>query len=175
MIIRQLPGTDPFFRVHGPKWASQPLSGAGAATRGGRFNRPGHEALYLSADAVTALAEYQQDNPFLPPGTICQYVVGTLTVADISAGFDPQHWSPLWADHACDWRKLKFVQHIDPPTWDMADLAIAAGCQGIMFPSAANPGGVNLVVYDSSALPPTLLGVIDPGNTLPANQSSWGP
>ena len=35
------------YRVHTPKWASMPLSGAGAATHGGRVNRPGVEALYL--------------------------------------------------------------------------------------------------------------------------------
>lgn len=36
------------FRMHTPKWASAPLSGAGAAEHGGRANRPGVEALYLA-------------------------------------------------------------------------------------------------------------------------------
>lgn len=45
-------------------------AGAGAARRGGRFNRSGQEALYLSMGKDTALAEYQQDNPWLQPGTI---------------------------------------------------------------------------------------------------------
>ncbi|WP_245470224.1 hypothetical protein [Mesorhizobium sp. M7A.F.Ca.MR.362.00.0.0] len=31
-----------------PKWAFLPTSGAGAAIDGGRFNRPGVEALYLT-------------------------------------------------------------------------------------------------------------------------------
>ena len=43
----------------------------GAAREGGRFNRPGQEALYLSLEDSTALAEYKQDNPWLQPGTIC--------------------------------------------------------------------------------------------------------
>ncbi len=36
-----------FHRFLTPKWAFLPTSGAGAASRGGRFNRPGVEALYL--------------------------------------------------------------------------------------------------------------------------------
>jgi hypothetical protein len=56
-----------------PAWASWPTRGAGAAARGGRFNREGVEALYLSLDEVTALREYQQTSPFLPPCTMCSY------------------------------------------------------------------------------------------------------
>lgn len=37
-----------FHRYLTPKWAFLPISGAGAAIDGGRFNRPGVEALYLS-------------------------------------------------------------------------------------------------------------------------------
>jgi len=49
------------YRVISPAYAGLPLSGMGAARRGGRFNRPGQEALYLSLDEATALAEYRQD------------------------------------------------------------------------------------------------------------------
>jgi hypothetical protein len=49
-----------FHRYHTPKWASRPTSGAGAAAEGGRFNRPGVEALYLSRAPQTALEEYKQ-------------------------------------------------------------------------------------------------------------------
>ena len=67
MILLDLPpGTTPY-RAHTPQWASRPTSGAGAAAKGGRFNREGVEALYLSLDEVTALREYQQTSPFLPP------------------------------------------------------------------------------------------------------------
>jgi RES domain-containing protein len=44
MIVTQLDRITAY-RVHTPKWASVPLSGAGAATHGGRLNRPGIEAL----------------------------------------------------------------------------------------------------------------------------------
>ena len=33
---------------------------------GGRFNRPGVDALYLSRRIETATAEYQQDEPLMP-------------------------------------------------------------------------------------------------------------
>ncbi|WP_268133539.1 RES family NAD+ phosphorylase [Metapseudomonas furukawaii] len=58
----------------------------GAARQGGRFNRPDQEALYLSLDEATALAEYKQDNPWLRPGTICTFFANRLRVADLSAG-----------------------------------------------------------------------------------------
>lgn len=122
---------------------------------------------------MTALREFQQDNVFLPPGLICQYEVSGLVVADLSAGYDPAQWDPLWQDHACDWRELLFNRHVTPPTWYMADEAIEAGCQGILFPSQAHPGGMNLVVFDSSTLPASALKVIDPSGALPHSQSSW--
>lgn len=49
-----------FHRYLTPKWAFLPISGAGAAIDGGRFNRPGVEALYLSGAPQTALEEYRQ-------------------------------------------------------------------------------------------------------------------
>jgi hypothetical protein len=36
------------YRMHLPKWAAMPVSGAGAAVHGGRANRPGTHALYLA-------------------------------------------------------------------------------------------------------------------------------
>jgi RES domain-containing protein len=56
MIVTQLERITAY-RVHTPKWASMPLSGAGAATQGGRANRPGVEALYLALDVQTAIDE----------------------------------------------------------------------------------------------------------------------
>lgn len=52
----------PLFRAHNPRWSVQPLSGAGAARAGGRFNRPGTPALYTSLEEATSAAEYRQDN-----------------------------------------------------------------------------------------------------------------
>lgn len=155
-----------FYRVISPAYASMPLSGQGAARRGGRFNRPGQEALYLSADEATALAEYRQDNPWLPPGTICTFFANGLRVADLSAGFDAAHWPALWADHGIDWRAEWFGRAIEPPTWYMADDVIAEGMDGLLFPSQARPGGVNLVIYEPARRSAAQLRVYDPEGLL---------
>jgi RES domain-containing protein len=84
MITRPFAPT--LYRIHNPRWAYLPTSGAGAAKHGGRANRPGVEALYLSSDVDTALAEYQQAAPVLPPGTIVSYTVSLSKIADFSAG-----------------------------------------------------------------------------------------
>ena len=72
MILHDLPPGTTLFRAHTRQWASRPTSGAGAAAKGGRFNREGIEALYLSLEEVTALREYQQTSPFLSPCTMSQ-------------------------------------------------------------------------------------------------------
>ncbi len=166
MILATLAEGEAWYRVIAPAYAGTPRSGMGAARRGGRFNRPGQEALYLSKDAATALAEYQQDNPWLPPGTICTFLVDGLRVADLSAGYLPEHWPPLWADFVVDWRTEWFGRGIEPPTWYMADDAMAAGLDGILFPSQAYPGGTNLVIYRSSERSEAELQVYDPENIL---------
>ncbi len=47
------------YRMHQPKWAVAPTSGAGAAKTGGRANWIGTPALYLALEVGTAVAEYQ--------------------------------------------------------------------------------------------------------------------
>jgi hypothetical protein len=48
----------------------------------------------------------------------------------------------------------------------MADDAVAAECDGILFPSQARHGGTNLVVYRSSGRPASQLRVYDPADML---------
>ena len=55
------------YRMHTPRWATAPTSGAGAATHG-RANRPGIAALYLSLEPETATRECQQLSPLLGAG-----------------------------------------------------------------------------------------------------------
>lgn len=135
------------YRVNTPKWASMPTSGAGAAKAGGRFNRKGLHALYLSFDEVTALREYQQEEPIMPPGTIAAYHVALDRVADLRDGYEPGKWAPIWEDWNCNWRNLQFLHGITPPSWDIGDLVVSEGIPGILFPSTRNTGGINLVVF----------------------------
>jgi RES domain-containing protein len=51
------------YRAHNPKWSHAPLSGGGAAIRGGRFNPAGIPAFYLSLTVETALKEIMASQP----------------------------------------------------------------------------------------------------------------
>lgn len=69
-MLRSALETSHYYRYLTPKWAYLPLSGAGAARGGGRFNRPGVEALYISVGPDTALAEYKQGSGLPNPATL---------------------------------------------------------------------------------------------------------
>jgi RES domain-containing protein len=172
MIVTDLDGSLPFFRAHTPKWASAPLSGAGAASVGGRLNRPGVHALYLASTHQTAIAEYQQAEPLMPPCTLVTYHVRLHSVVDFRAGFVPGLWDSLWQELGCNWRGLAMLDGIDPPSWDLGDRVLEAGHCGILYPSQ-RATGTNLVVYTDALRPPNVLEVFDPGETLPRDQSSW--
>lgn len=156
-----------------PKWSHDPLSGAGSALHGGRFNRPGVPALYLSVEPETALAEYRQGSSIVQPATLAAYFADLATVADLSAGYDPAHWSPVWADWDCDWRWIARVEKRIPPSWLLGDEVIRAGCAGLLFPSTQRSGGVNLVVFDSNLTSADGLTVHDPDSRLPTDARSW--
>ena len=160
-------------RVLTPKWAHDPVSGAGAALRGGRANRPGVDALYLALDVHTAVAEYQQLSPLMPPGTLVNYEVSFGPVVDFRAGYVRGPWNPLWQDFFCEWRGLVFDQNIEPPSWVLGDLVMAAGAKGILFGSRLVPGGINLVLYTGHLNDADILKPYDPGQFLPKNADSW--
>ena len=172
MILAEL-GPVTAYRMHAPKWATAPTSGAGAAAHGGRANRPGTSAIYLSLEAQTAVREYQQLSPLMPPGTLVSYTLRLAPVVDFRAGYDPGRWSSLWEEFYCDWRELWFGQRVEPPSWVLADEALAAGAKGMLFASKVAPGGANLVVYNDALAAPDTLQVYDPAGALPKNQDSW--
>jgi RES domain-containing protein len=86
MILSDL-GPVSAYRMHTPRWATSPTSGAGAAANGGRANRPGTPALYLALEPETALREYQQLSPLMPPGTLVSYTVRLAPVIDFRTGY----------------------------------------------------------------------------------------
>ncbi|MFM2058237.1 MAG: hypothetical protein RLY71_2622 [Pseudomonadota bacterium] len=161
------------YRMHTPRWASAPTSGAGAAAHGGRANRPGTPALYLALEPETALREYQQLSPLMPPGTLVSYTVSLAPVIDFRAGYAATSWPELWEEFFCDWRELWFNQHVEPPSWVLGDEAMAAGAKGVLFASTLAPGGTNLVVFNDMLGADDRLEVYDPAGALPKNQDSW--
>lgn len=162
-----------FYRMHSPRWAHQPLSGAGAARAGGRLNRPGLHALYLSAEPETAIAEYRQTDALLAPGTLVSYQVTLGAVADFRAGFDPAVWDEAWREFWCPWREDAFLRRIDPASWLLGDITLSEGLRGIWFQSVVRRGGTNPVVYVDALDEGDRLLVHDPHTALPRDQSSW--
>ncbi|MER9216136.1 RES domain-containing protein [Mesorhizobium sp. M0663] len=162
-----------FHRYLTPKWAFLPISGAGAAIDGGRFNRPGVEALYLSRAPQTALDEYKQSASIIPPATLAAYKITLAEVADLSQGFDPNVWDDIWQGWDCAWRQIARIDRNVPPSWKLADLVITAGLRGILFPSLRHAGGTNLAIFSANLVEEDRVAVHDPDHRLPHDQSSW--
>jgi len=165
------------WRVLTPKWASEPVSGAGAAAHGGRWNRPGVEALYVSEpfagplDVTTAWKEFQQD---LGPriGTLAPYEIDFACAVDLT---DPASLRALGiaaADLQCLWKDM-VSRGLEPPTWRICDRLIAEDVHGVRVPSAANPGGVNFVMWRLDNSPGCRVTVVDPDSALPVDRASW--
>lgn len=162
-----------WFRLLTPRWAHAPLSGQGAAITGGRLNRPGRGALYLSAELETAWAEYQQTGYLPRPGTVAVYEV-RAAVADLG---DPAVLAAAEADEEalrCPWRAMWRLEGREPPSWGLVDRLIAAGAQGAVYPSAVRPAGRNLVLWQDGVERPAKVAVIDPQGDLPLDGRSWG-
>jgi RES domain-containing protein len=122
MILTDLGPDAPFYRAFTPQWAHAPESGAGAAVRGGRFNRPGLEARYLASTAAGALLEYQGESPLLPPATVASFLVTARNIVDFTGGFHADGWRGIWAEAYCNWKMLAFVEDTEPPSWVIGDL-----------------------------------------------------
>lgn len=134
-----------FWRMLNIKWQRDPLSGAGAALTGGRWNRPGRRALYLSVDHSTAIAEFHQD--VVAPGTLAAFDVHSSAIADLT---DPAVRDTFDIDTnllLVRWERIVQIERADPPGWAIAETLIAAGAHGALVPSAQRPGGVNLVLW----------------------------
>jgi RES domain-containing protein len=168
------------YRVLSPKWASQPVSGGGAARNGARFNTKGQGALYLSFDLVVAANEYTQDLP-PRPGTFCQYDVDLDPVADLTADPTLTALGLTRAQLLAPW-KDELNRGLRPSTWDISDRLVSLGYVAALYESAVaknrpprkSPAGINLVVWKwSPSTPKEQVVALDPSGELPVNQSSW--
>lgn len=144
-MIRTRPLEGRFWRILSPRWSSDPLSGAGAARHGGRWNRSGQSALYLSREVETAFAEYQQEIG-TRPGTFVAYDVAGARVYDLTdAGVREKLDVPIDALFA-PWKQIAFVKNGAPASWAHADL-LSRHADGLLVPSAMREGGTNLVLW----------------------------
>jgi RES domain-containing protein len=154
------------WRMLGVRWQREPLSGAGAAKTGGRWNRPDQNALYLSCDHSTAIAEYHQ--MLVRPGMLVAYdirseAIADLTKADFWKGGLAGRYDPSVS--YCNWRSFWKIENQSPPTWQIVEDLIKMGAHGALVPSAQNKGGVNLVLWawsDDPGVDGTCVRVVDP-------------
>lgn len=156
------------YRALNPIYARDPMSGRGAELYGGRFNRKGTPALYMSLSVITALREANQVGS-LQPTTLVSYN------ADIERVFDSR-------DHAALQAKGMDAEALADPTWReqmktageaqtqaFARRLAVAGYHGLLVASFA-PGAMaddlNLVLWAWGDKAPHSLTLIDDENRL---------
>ncbi len=135
----------PLWRMIGIRYQFSPASGEGARLYGGRWNRKGCSALYLAADAVTAVAEYYQGLP--KPGTLVPYHLDAGRIADLTDAAAGPCDGRVAEALATNWKAVALLDGKTPTNWALTDELIAAGAEGALVPSVQNPGGRNLVLW----------------------------
>lgn len=144
-----------WFRVLKPRYAHEPLSGRGAELTGGRFNRPGCSAFYISADPLTAYAEYTASG-YDKPGLMCSYDVDARPIAALTNEARCAEFDISYDDLGRMWIDVN-----DPPTHLIADRLIADGYAGALFPSIQHEAGVNLVLWRWTSEPDAMIHLVD--------------
>lgn len=164
------------YRAHDPRWAFSPISGEGAAARGGRFNPTGVPALYLALTLDGMFAEMGHGFPHrFEPLTVCGYDVDVADIVDLRGEDGRSAAGVTHADLACPWA-LDRAEGRTPASWRVATDLMAAGAAGILVPSFANAAkadAANLVLWHWGDAPPHKVSVFDPSGRLPIDQSSW--
>ena len=168
-----------FVRVMAPRWAHDPLSGAGAARNGGRWNRKGQAALYFSEGLDVAANEYEQDLG-VRAGTFAYFDVDIAPAIDLTAPGAVEAFGHVEEDMYASWKDAIRLG-VDPVTWRLTDLLVAAGYRAARVPSvlatnrppARTTPGVNVVIWQWNVGPDSRATVLDPTNDLPRDAASW--
>lgn len=166
------------YRAHDPRWAWTPLSGDGAAARGGRFNPIGVPALYLALSVEGMICEMGHGFARrFDPLTICTYDLDVADLTDLRSDASRTAAGIALADMACPW-ELDLSEGRTPASWTIQARLSAAGAAGILAPCfarGARPDMHNLVLWRWGADLPHRVAVYDPSGRLPKDQASWDP
>lgn len=81
----------------------------------------------------SALREYQQTSPFLPPCTVCSYTATLMNLVDLAQLSCGDPWDDPWHSWREDWRHLKFDRAADMGTGRPP--VLGAGLTGNFFPA----------------------------------------
>ena len=159
-----------YYRAMRPAWAFAPLSGEGAAANGGRWNAKGVPALYLAADPMTTLAEYNQDILFRPV-TLAEYHITSANFIDCTTqsaraacGLDDELF-------IAPWRAQTLTGQI-PGSWSVADRLRQDGFDGMLYPSRIN-GGTCLALWRWNEPGGCIVSVTDLDGRMPYHDRSW--
>jgi RES domain-containing protein len=164
------------YRAHDPRWAFTPVSGEGAALKGGRFNPKGLPALYLALTIEGAVLEASQGFAHkIEPLTICAYEIDCEDVTDLRSEGTQVAAGVALDELACAWA-YDITEGRRPASWRLAERLRLGGAAGVLVPSfavGARPDMANLVLWDWSADLPHRVRVHDPSGRLPRDQTSW--
>lgn len=164
------------YRAHDPRWAWSPLSGEGAAARGGRFNPAGVPALYLALTIEGMLLEVGHGfGHRIDPLLICSYDVDVDDLVDLRDEAARAAEGIAFAELSCPWAYDRALGRT-PASWHVASRLIERGAAGILVPSFANqaqPHMANLVLWRWGDSLPHRVRVHDPEGRLPRDASSW--
>ncbi len=164
------------FRAHDPNWSWTPLSGAGAALKGRRFNWAGLETLYLSLGVNTVFREVSAGFAHrLTPYVLCGYDVDCEDIVDLRDLAERRRLDIEMGDLACAWGEALIARR-EPATWPIVRRLLAGGYAGILVSSFANGAtgdDQNLVLWRWGPDLPHKVTVHDPTGKLPKNQLSW--
>jgi RES domain-containing protein len=164
------------YRAHDPKWAWTPLSGDGAAAKGGRFSAVGTPALYLALTVEGMLVEMGHGFAHrFDPLTICTYNVDVEDIVDLRTESGRAAEMIDLVAMSCPWA-YDLASGRRPASWEIAEVLITKGAAGILAPSfatGARSDTANLVLWRWGLDLPHKVEVHDPSGRLPKDQSSW--
>jgi RES domain-containing protein len=159
------------WRAFVPKWAHAPLSGAGAARFGGRWNPVGSPTIYAALELSTAWAEYNQS--FVQhPALIVRMELSGARLARLTEPADLEAAGLPPDIHETEWRDL-LERGIAPPTHVARSRLLADGYDGVVYPSFMSRGGTCVALWRWNEPGAPGLVVIDPDHRLPRSPASW--